>query len=38
MEQKSLTTANYKAIEVAFPNSNYCYIADNLKKDFTKKL
>jgi len=26
--------ANYKAIEVALPNSNYCYIADNFKKDF----
>lgn len=26
--------ANYKLIETEFPNCNYCYIADNLKKDF----
>ncbi|MAU72698.1 MAG: hypothetical protein CML04_11450 [Pseudozobellia sp.] len=25
---------NYLAIERQFPNSSYCYIADNLKKDF----
>ncbi|CAZ97893.1 HAD family hydrolase [Zobellia galactanivorans] len=25
---------NYRAIEEAFPNHRYCYIADNIRKDF----